>query len=64
MSEEETGWGGSFDETRLRQDILGLELSPLERLAWLEARRAEVARLRERMESTGRAVEPVGRRRK
>lgn len=62
MTEEKTDWGGSFEQTRRRQDILGLELTPLERLAWLEARRAEVARLCERMESTGRSGDPVARR--
>jgi hypothetical protein len=34
-----------------------LELTLIERLAWLEARRAEVARLRERMEAAGRAAD-------
>jgi hypothetical protein len=58
MSEQQTEWGGTFEETRRRQEILGLELTLIERLAWLEARRAEVARLRERMESTGRPADP------
>lgn len=50
---DQTGWRGTFLETSQRQDLLGLELTPLERLAWLEARRAEVARLRARMEPAG-----------
>lgn len=39
----------TFDNVRARQLLLGLELSPVERLAWLEARRAELLRLQQRM---------------
>ena len=42
MSEDQ----GTFEATRQRQIRLGLELTPLERLQWLEARRAELAHLR------------------
>ena len=44
--------GGSFEATRKRQILLGLELTPLERLAWLDAKRQEVKRLREAMVPT------------
>ena len=47
---DEESWGGSFEETRRRQRLLGLELTPVERLRWLDARLAEVRRLREAME--------------
>ena len=52
MSEASDAVSGSFEETRKRQARLGLELTPVERLAWLEARREELARLRERMTGT------------
>ena len=58
MSEDES-WGGTFEETTERQMLLGLELSPAERLRWLDAKRAEVQRLREAMKkATGGSDRP------
>jgi hypothetical protein len=36
---------GSFEGTRRRQMLLGLEMEPIERLQWLERRMAELRRL-------------------
>jgi hypothetical protein len=44
----ESEWGGfdgSFEGTRRRQILSGLDLSPLERLQWLERRMAELRTL-------------------
>jgi hypothetical protein len=46
MSDRKLPTGWPFDETRERQILLGLELTPAERLDWLDARRYELARLR------------------
>lgn len=45
MKNDQESWGATFEETRLRQMLLGLEMTPLERLRWLDQRRAELQRL-------------------
>jgi len=50
-SDPESGWtafDGTFDGTRRRQDLAGLELTPTERLRWLEERMTELLRLKGR----------------
>jgi hypothetical protein len=39
------GFDGSFDGTRRRQILSGLDLTPAERLQWLERRTAELRTL-------------------
>jgi hypothetical protein len=39
------GFDGSFDGTRRRQILAGLDLSPVERLRWLERRMTELRAL-------------------
>lgn len=48
----EHGW--SFEETAHRQLLAGLEMTPLERLRWLDRRKKELQRL------LGRAAEAAG----
>ena len=36
---------GSFEGTRRRQMLLGLEMTPIERLRWLDRRMAELRKL-------------------
>ncbi|HUO84333.1 MAG TPA: hypothetical protein VM534_04385 [Thermoanaerobaculia bacterium] len=42
--------GGTREETRQRQIRLGLSMTPLERLRWLDRRRGELRRLASLME--------------
>jgi len=45
----ESGWAdfdGTFEGTRRRQDLAGLELTPAERLRWLEKRMTELLKLK------------------
>jgi hypothetical protein len=49
MSQTDGGWNAGFEETRERQILLGLQLTPQERLAWLDERREELSRLRQLM---------------
>jgi len=45
MNHDGDSWGATFDETHARQMLLGLRMTPLERLRWLDQRRAELQRL-------------------
>jgi hypothetical protein len=45
VKSEWTDFDGTFEGTRLRQLLAGLELDPAGRLRWLEARMAELRRL-------------------
>jgi hypothetical protein len=46
ISESEwAGFDGSFEGTRRRQILCGLDLTPAERLRWLERRMAELRAL-------------------
>jgi hypothetical protein len=42
---EWAGFDGSFEGTRRRQILSGLDLTPLERLRWLERRMSELRAL-------------------
>jgi hypothetical protein len=47
--DSESGWDGfdgTFEGTRRRQDLAGLELTPAERLCWLEERMTELLKLK------------------
>jgi hypothetical protein len=45
VESEWAGFDGSFEGTRRRQILSGLDLSPAERLRWLERRMAELRAL-------------------
>lgn len=45
MKNEGDDSGATFEETRARQLLLGLQMTPLERLRWLAERRSEMQRL-------------------
>jgi hypothetical protein len=57
-SRPEPGFDAGYDGHQRRQARLGLELTPSERLQWLERKRAEMAAL------LGRARAPSGRTRR
>lgn len=40
------GFDGTFEGTRRRQELAGLDLTPAERLRWLEERMTELLRLK------------------
>jgi hypothetical protein len=41
-----SGFDGSFEGTRRRQILSGLDLTPVERLRWLEGRMTELLKLK------------------
>ena len=45
IAEKPDEFDGSFEGTRRRQMLLGLEMDPIERLRWLERRMAELRKL-------------------
>ena len=54
-SDPESGWAdfdGSFEGTRRRQDLAGLELTYAERLRWLEERITDLWKLKGRAASS------------
>ncbi len=58
-TDPESAWAdfdGTFDGTRRRQDLGGLELTHAERLRWLEERMSELLKLKGNAASSDRAA--------
>ncbi|HXH37267.1 MAG TPA: hypothetical protein VNN08_01430 [Thermoanaerobaculia bacterium] len=53
---EWAGFDGTFEGTRRRQELAGLELTPAERLRWLEERMTELLKLKGRAAPPGQAA--------
>jgi hypothetical protein len=54
-TDPESAWAdfdGTFEGTRRRQDLAGLELTYTERLRWLEERMTELLKLKGRADSS------------